>query len=102
MLWMGLPLIIENFRSLIDLPLPEKDMLKILKVSTEFHGEYSGFGMLYTRSSGKVKIIEMELIFDPEISLEKIKDIEKQMELRIKQDIPDVNFRIIPKLMPKL
>jgi len=77
-------------------------MLKILKVSTEFHGEYSGFGMLYTRSSGKVKIIEMELIFDPEISLEKIKDIEKQMELRIKQDIPDVNFRIIPKLMPKL
>ena len=32
MLKVGLPLIIENFRSLIDLPLPEKDMLKILRV----------------------------------------------------------------------
>ena len=75
MLWMGLPLIIENFRSLIDLPLPEKDMLKILKVSTEFHGEYSGFGMLYTRSSGKVKIFSITLIIFSEISGSKINSI---------------------------
>jgi len=64
MLKEGLPLITENFRSLIDLPLPEKDMLKILKIATEFYEEYSGFGMLFSRQSGKQKIIEMELFFE--------------------------------------
>ena len=99
MIRVGLPLIIGNFRSLIDLPLPEKDMLKILKVTTEFYKEYSGFGMLFTRQSGKQKIIEIELLFDPGISLEKIMEIEKNMSSRIKQDIPDVHFRLIPKVL---
>ena len=99
MIRVGLPLIIGNFRSLIDLPLPEKDMLKILKVTTEFYKEYSGFGMLFTRQSGKQKIIEIELLFDPGISLEKIMEIEKNMSSRINQDIPDVHFRLIPKVL---
>jgi len=99
MIRVGLPLIIGNFRSLIDLPLPEKDMLKILKVTTEFYKEYSGFGMLFTRQSGKQKVIEIELLFDPGISLEKIMQIEKNMSSRINQDIPDVHFRLIPKVL---
>lgn len=98
MIRVGLPLIINNFRSLIDLPLPEKDMLKILKVATEFYNEYSGFGMIYSRKTGKHKIIEMELFFDPGLPLEKINGIEQQMGLRIKQDFPDVWFRVIPKV----
>ncbi len=99
MLKEGLPLIIKNFRSLIDLPLPEKDMLKILKIATEFYEEYSGFGMLFSRQSGKQKIIEMELFFDPGISLEKIRQIEDHMTLRVNQVIPDVRFRLIPKVL---
>ena len=99
MLRVGLPLIIDNFRSLIDLPLPEKDMLKILKVATEFYSEYSGFGIIFSRRSGKQKIIEVELIFEKEISLERISQIENDMSLRINQDIPDVRFRLIPKLL---
>ena len=100
MLRVGLPLIIDNFRSLIDLPLPEKDMLKILKVATEFYKEYSGFGMLFSRQSGKQKVIEIELLFDPAISIDKIIQIEQNMSCRINQDIPDVRFRLIPKILP--
>ncbi|MCX6240257.1 MAG: cation transporter [Bacteroidetes bacterium] len=99
MLRVGLPLIIDNFRSLIDLPLPEKDMLKILKVATEFYKEYTGFGMMFSRQSGKQKVIEIELLFDPGISLQKIMQIEQNMLSRINQDIPDVRFRLIPKVL---
>jgi len=99
MLRVGLPLIIDNFRSLIDLPLPEKDMLKILKVAAEFYAEYSGFGMLFSRRSGKHKIVEMELFFDPGIPLEKINQVEQHMASRINQEIPDVCFRLIPKVL---
>ncbi|MEI6435883.1 MAG: cation transporter [Bacteroidota bacterium] len=98
MIWAGLPLIVENLRSLFDLPLPEQDMLKILKVAAEFNNEYSGFGMIYSRQTGKHKIIEMELFYDPGLSLEKINRIEQQMGLRINQDFPDVWFRVIPKV----
>ncbi|MEI6172802.1 MAG: cation transporter [Bacteroidota bacterium] len=97
MIRVGLPLIISNFRSLIDLPLPEKDMLKILKVTTEFYKEYSGFGLMFSRQSGKQKFIEVELLFDPGISLEKIGQVEQNMSSRIEQEIPDVKFRLIPK-----
>jgi len=97
MIRVGLPLVINNFRSLIDLPLPEKDMLKILKVATEFYKEYSGFGMLFSRQSGKQKFIEVELLFDPGTSLEKIGQVEQNMSSRIEQEIPDVKFRLIPK-----
>jgi divalent metal cation (Fe/Co/Zn/Cd) transporter len=99
MIRVGMPLIINNFRSLIDLPLPEKDMLSILKVAAEFYTEYSGFGMLYSRQSGKQKFIEIELLFDPGISLEKIRQIEQNLASRINQDIPDVRFRLIPRVM---
>jgi divalent metal cation (Fe/Co/Zn/Cd) transporter len=99
MLRVGLPLIIENFRSLVDLPLPEKDMLKILKVAAEFYEEYSGFGTLFSRQNGKQKIIEMELFFDQGISLEKINQIEQHMALRMNQEIQDVHFRLIPKVL---
>lgn len=99
MIKVGLPLIIENFRSLVDLPLPEKDMLKILKVAAEFYEEYSGFGMLYSRQSGKQKIIEMELFFDPGVSLDKLSKIDDHMAMRIDQAIPDVRFRLIPKVL---
>jgi len=41
----------------------------------------------------------MELFFDPGISLEKIRQIEDHMTLRINQVIPDVRFRLIPKVL---
>jgi cation diffusion facilitator family transporter len=100
MLRVGLPLVIDNFRSLIDLPLPEKDMLKILKVAADFYPEYSGFGMLYSRQSGKQKIIEIELIFDPGISLDQINKLENEMSRKIIHEIPDARFRLIPKALP--
>ncbi len=54
--------------------------------------------MLFSRQNGKQKIIEMELFFDSGISLEKIKQIEHQMALKINQVIPDVSFKLIPKV----
>lgn len=99
MLKVGIPLIIRNIRSLIDLPLPEKDMLKILKVIAEFVEDYAGFGMLYSRQSGKTRFIEIELFFNPGISLEKISRVEQDIGDRMNQEIGEVQFRIIPRLI---
>jgi len=99
MIKVGLPLIIDNVRSLIDLPLPEKDMLKILKVAAEFYEEYSGFGMVFSRQSGKQKVVEIELFFDPGTTLEQVMQIEHHMASRINQAIPDSRFRLIPKML---
>jgi divalent metal cation (Fe/Co/Zn/Cd) transporter len=101
MIRVGIPLVADNFRSLIDLPLPEKEMVKILKVITEFHHEYSGLGMLFSRRSGKEKIIELELFFDPSVSLEEISRIETQMGSRIGVMIPDVQFSLLARVTEK-
>lgn len=98
MLWVGLPLIIENFRSLIDLPLHENDMLKIMKVVAGFYQSYSGLGMIYSRRSGKKKIIEVELFFDRSVTLTEISRIERSMAREINQIIPGAHFRLLPNI----
>jgi divalent metal cation (Fe/Co/Zn/Cd) transporter len=102
MLWTGIPLIVENIRSLFDLPLPEPDMLKILKVSTEFIDGYHGFGMIYSRQSGKNKIAEIELLFDQAVNLSYINQLENKMASRMNDEIPGISFRLIPKLLPPI
>lgn len=102
MLWVGFPLLMDNFRSLADLPLPEKDMLKILRVVTEFHEEYTGFGMLFSRQSGKQKIVELELFFEKSVTIEEIGLMEQRMTSRLGEMIPEVKFRILPRTNHKI
>ena len=42
----GTRLILDNLRALLDLPLPEPEMLKVMKVLGEFFHSYDGLGRL--------------------------------------------------------
>jgi cation diffusion facilitator family transporter len=89
-------LVIRNFRSLVDLPLPEADQLKILQALARHHEHYENIGTIYSRSSGKTRFIELELVFPAEISLEAIEILRKTMETDLSRSFRDLSFRIIP------
>lgn len=55
--------LVKNFRSLIDLPLPEADQHKILKTLVEDFDNYEGIGNFYTQLSGSTCFVQLELYF---------------------------------------
>lgn len=99
MIRVGLPLIIHNFRSLVDLPLPEKEMLKILRVIAGFNHHYSELGLIFSRRSGKHRIVEIELYFPSTAKLQDIYAVEKEMASALQNLIPGLNFRLLPKIL---
>lgn len=86
----------ENFESLIDLPLKEADQLIILKILTEQFDQYEELGYIYSRTSGRQKIIEIELIFSENRSLSEIADLRETMKNSLAQHFTDVKFNLIP------
>ena len=96
MLQSGTRLIRDNLRALLDLPLPEPEMLKIVRVLTEFYSSYAGLGRLYTRRSGKRAVVEMELAFGPGTTLVQVRELERRMGDRLAGVLPDVTFRVLP------
>jgi len=89
-------LVVRNFRSLVDLPLPEADQMKILQALVKRHESFENIGTIYSRSSGKTRIIELELVFPGEISLKAIDSLRRTMEADLSSSFPDLSFRIIP------
>lgn len=89
-------LVVRNFRSLVDLPLPEADQLKILQVLAQRHEGYESIGTIYSRSSGKTRFIELELAFQGDTSLETIDTLRRTMEVDLSRSFQNLSFRIIP------
>jgi ferrous-iron efflux pump FieF len=86
----------ENFEALIDLPLKEADQLLILKILTEQFDHYEGIGYIYSRTSGRQKIIEIELNFSRSRDLSEIADLQEAMKNGLEQHFSDVKFNLIP------
>lgn len=86
----------ENFEALIDLPLKESDQLLILKILTEHFNKYEGIGYIYSRISGRQKIIEIELNFSKSRNLSEIADLQEAMKTGLAQHFSDVKFNLIP------
>lgn len=86
----------ENFEALIDLPLKETDQLLILKTLSEQFNHYEDVGYIYSRISGRQKIIEIELSFSKNRSLMEIADLQEAMKKSLSQHFSDVRFNLIP------
>ncbi|MEI6308874.1 MAG: hypothetical protein WCP58_04440 [bacterium] len=89
-------LVVRNFRSLVDLPLPEADQLKILQGLARRHESYENIGTIYRRSSGKTRFVELELVFSGDVSLEEIEILRQTMEVDLSRSFQNLSFRIIP------
>jgi ferrous-iron efflux pump FieF len=93
-------LVSANFRSLIDVPLPESDQLKILKVLTDHYDFFDNLGVIYTRASGGKKIIEMELYFKQDTSIQEISLLAERLRVRFNTLFADFDLRLIPVMGP--
>jgi len=88
--------LIKNFRSLIDLPLPEADQHKILKAMVEDFDTYEGIGNIYTQLSGSTRFVQMELYFNPETTVEEIESLRMRLEGKLKEHFSKLVFHLIP------
>ena len=86
----------ENFEALIDLPLKEADQLMIMKTLATHFDQYEGIGYIYSRISGRQKIIEIELNFSKSRNLSEIADLQQAMKNSLAQHFSDVKFNLIP------
>ncbi|MEI6576990.1 MAG: cation transporter [Bacteroidota bacterium] len=89
----------ENFEALIDLPLKEADQMLILKILAEQFNQYEGIGYIYSRVSGRQKIIEIELNFSKSRTLSEIADLQEAMKNGLSQHFSDVKFNLIPVII---
>jgi cation diffusion facilitator family transporter len=96
MVWIGVVLVRRNFHALMDLPLPEEDQLQVMKVLAAHYADFETVGRLYTRTSGKERIVEIELVFDGRRPLEDITALGGQMEESLAAELPHLEFRVIP------
>jgi cation diffusion facilitator family transporter len=96
MLINGSRLIVKNFKSLIDLPLPEDDQMKILQVLTSEYDNFENIGLVYTRRSGNTRFIELELFFGSHMTLSDIAGIERRLKEGLSAYFPDLTFRLMP------
>ena len=96
MIWVGVILVRRNFRALMDLPLPEEEQLRVMKVLAAHFSDYEAIGTLYTRSSGKQRFVEIELTFPGTCTLDEIGALGAHMEAALAADVPELTFRVIP------
>jgi ferrous-iron efflux pump FieF len=89
-------LVRTNFRCLIDLPLAESDQLKILKVLTDHYDFFDNLGVIYTRTCGSKKIIEIELYFKQDTSIQEIGLLAERFRAQFNKLFADFDFRLIP------
>jgi ferrous-iron efflux pump FieF len=96
MVWVGASLVRRNFRALMDLPLPESEQMRVMKVLARHYADYDTIGTLYTRASGKLRFVEIELVFPGERTLDEIDALSTAMEEALAAEMPGLTFRIIP------
>lgn len=99
MLWIGASLVWHNFRALIDLPLPEAQQLKIMRVLARNFNHYDTVGTVFSRSSGNRHFVEIELGFAGGQTIAHIQTLSRGMEKDLAAEVPGLSFRIIPMFM---
>ncbi|MBL0225149.1 MAG: cation diffusion facilitator family transporter [Geobacteraceae bacterium] len=96
MFYCSIGVLVKNFRSLIDLPLPEADQHKILKALVEDFDNYEGIGNFYTQLSGSTRFVQMELHFKETTTVEEIESLRMRLEERLKKHFSKLVFHLIP------
>lgn len=96
MCYCAVGLLIRNFRSLIDMPLPETDQYKILNALTADFDAYEGIGNIYSQLSGSTRLIQIEIYFDPSTTAEEIDRLRGRIEERLRGHFGKLLFHLIP------
>ena len=85
----------ENFRVLIDLPMPEHEQLEIMRVLASEFDAYEQVGSIRTRRSGMQRFIEIELYFSSAIDVKSIAALTSRMQEKLRQKLKDVKLNVV-------
>lgn len=96
LLYSGIRVLLANFKSLIDLPLPEEDQLKILQALTAHFEAYEDIGNVYTQLSGSTRLVQIELYIKPDTTAKAIQTLSDDIEKRLKEHFGKLLFHLIP------
>jgi cation diffusion facilitator family transporter len=96
MLKCAVHLLTRNFRSLIDLPLPEADQYKILKTLVTDYDAYEGVGNIYSQFSGSNRFIQIELYFSETTTVADIEMLRARLEHNLRKHFGKLVFHLIP------
>ena len=99
LLYSGIRVLMANFKSLIDLPLPEDDQLKIMHALAAHFEAYENLGNVYTQLSGNTRMVQIELYVKPDTTAETIQLLSDDIENRLKSHFGKLLFHLIPLVM---
>ncbi len=96
LLYSAIQVLLANFKSLIDLPLPEADQFKILQALSTHFDAFEDIGNVYTQLSGSTRLVQIELYVSPDTTAEAIQSLSSSMEVRLKEHFGKLVFHLIP------
>lgn len=100
MFYCAIGLLVRNFQSLIDMPLPERDQYQIIHALVDNFDTYEGIGIIYTQLSGSTRIIQIELHVDPDMSAADLEALRHRIEGRLRGQFSRLLFHLIPLVRP--
>lgn len=92
--------IIKNFKALSDFPLDEKEQLFILNILSKYYADYKNINNIFTTTKGNQFIVEVEMIFDSDTSLQSVTDLQEKMAADFRERHKKGQFRIL--LVPQI
>ncbi len=96
LLYNGVTLTVGNFKVLVDLPLEEKEQLKIMNVLAQEFEHYENIGNIFTRRSGRRRFIDIELYVREDMSVKDVSKLKKRLNADLEKQFEDVRFNLIP------
>lgn len=98
MLYSAVQVLLANFKSLVDMPLPEQDQLIILQALTAHFNAYEDIGNIFSQLSGSTRLIQIELYVKPGTTAKEINQLMNNIQKHLKHHFEKMVFHLIPLL----
>jgi divalent metal cation (Fe/Co/Zn/Cd) transporter len=96
MIYCAIDTLVLNFRSLVDMPLPETDQCLIIQALTADFDAWEGIGNIYSQLSGSTRLIQIELYVDGDTKAREIEALRCRIEERLRDRFTRLQFHLIP------
>lgn len=97
LMWNGGMVVQKNFRALIDLPISESDMLKVMKVVSSNYDAFENISNVYTNYHGCKRIIQIEITLKTETTIDKIEELRNKMNRDLIEQFDEIEFHLIAR-----
>jgi cation diffusion facilitator family transporter len=96
MMYCAIDTLVRNFRSLVDMPLPEAEQLLIINALTADFDSWEGIGNIYSQLSGSTRMIQIELYVDADTKAREIEALQCRIRERLLLRFNKLQFHLIP------